>query len=188
MIDGDKRAGGLRGTKDTVDGRGIFGFGAEVDEAGGTEDVCVPGVGRDLPAGDQQELIEIRLQLTLGVVVRDGVVVGDGDEVQLLLHRVLDGDEDRAWDHLSGLAGAGAIAVRGVHVEVAAIPALAGGERCGGKAGGINFICSYKVNVSLLVQDVAFSEISDADEQLPRARPEAAARADRRALHPRCRC
>ncbi len=61
----------------------------------------MPGVGGNLPAGDQQDLIKVGLQLTLGIVVRDGVVVGDGDEVQLLLYRVLDGDENRAWHHLS---------------------------------------------------------------------------------------
>ena len=94
MIDGDYRAGGLRGAEDGIDGGSAFGFGAKVDEIGGSEDVRVSGIGCDLAAGDQQDLIEIRLQFALGVVVRDGVVVGDGDEVQLLLHRVLDGDED----------------------------------------------------------------------------------------------
>ena len=53
-------------------------------------------------------------------------MVGDGDEVQLVLHCLLDGDEDGTWHHLSRLAGAGAIAVCGVHVQIAAIPAITG--------------------------------------------------------------
>ena len=78
---------GLR-ERHLIDGRGAFGFGTEVDEAGRAEDVRMPGVRRDLPAWDQQYLIEVRLQLAFGVVVRDGVVVSDGDEVQLLLRRM----------------------------------------------------------------------------------------------------
>src|SRR5271155_6048587 len=54
---------------------------AEVDEVCRAEEVCVSPEGCDFPAGDEEKLIEVWLQLAERVVVRIGVVVGDGDEI-----------------------------------------------------------------------------------------------------------
>ena len=56
-----------------------------------------------------------------------------------------------------------------MHVQVAAIPALAGCDGRGIEAGGVYFIRPYKMNVRLVVGGVALAQIGDADEQLPGA-------------------
>ena len=98
---------------------------AEVDELGYAKDVEVAIEGGHLAPGDQQHAVEVRLQLAHRIVLRSGVVVGDGDEVQPARGRRLHGEKERARNHVPALARATAIAVRGMHVQIAAIPACA---------------------------------------------------------------
>ena len=106
-----------------------FAVEAEVDEIGAAEKIDVALKGGDFAAGNQQQLVEVRLQLAHGVVLRGGVVIGDGDEVEAAARGGVDGEEDRAGNHLAGLAGALAVAVRGVHVQIAAKPGGSGAQR-----------------------------------------------------------
>src|SRR5581483_3033968 len=71
---------------------------AEIDELGDAEDVRVSYEGRDLATGDQQQLIEVRLQFTHRVVMRGGVVVGDGDEIEPTLARGVEREKHRTRD------------------------------------------------------------------------------------------
>ena len=60
---------------------------------------------------------------TFGVVGGGCIVVADGNEVQTASGCSLHGEEEGARDRLSGLARAASIAVRSMHVQIAAIPA-----------------------------------------------------------------
>src|SRR5688500_16566187 len=55
--------------------------------------------------------------------MRESVVFGDRDEIEATIACGLRCQEQRTWDSLAAPTVARAVAVRGVHVEVAAIPA-----------------------------------------------------------------
>ena len=123
MIDGDDGAKAPGTAEHCVRVGNLRGSNAVVDEACCAEGIRVSVEGGQFAAGNEEQFIEVRLQFTLGVVVRGGVVVADGNEVKTALGCSLDGEEEGARDRLSGLAGAASIAVRRVHVQITAIPA-----------------------------------------------------------------
>src|SRR5271169_5564208 len=83
----------------------------------------MPLESSDLAAGNEKHLVEVGLQLAHCIVLRGCVVVGDHDEIQSPTGCGIDGEEDRAGGHFPGLTLALSVAVRGMHVKVAAIPA-----------------------------------------------------------------
>src|SRR5271154_2246848 len=82
-----------------------------------------------LATRNQQQMIKERLQLAHLIVLRVCVVVGDGDKVQTARSRCLHCEKEGAWHLTAALALAAAITVGSVHMEIAAIPACANGER-----------------------------------------------------------
>ena len=85
--------------------------------------------GCNFAAGDEEKLVEVGLQFAQSVVMRIGVVVGDGDEVEPARGCCFSSEEDGAGNFSAALAQATAVAVRGVHVQVAAIPGWAFAQR-----------------------------------------------------------
>ena len=83
-------------------------------------------VGGNLPPGQQENVVKVGLQFTFSVIVRLGVVVGDGDKVETARRRCFDGQKKWARNLLSHAALAGPIAVCRMHVQVAAIPGGSG--------------------------------------------------------------
>lgn len=81
MIYGSNAAFGLHIAQDSVEIETALGY-AIVDKSGYAEDVEVSPEGCHFATRDEQEPVEIRLQFSHLVVVRIGIVIGDGDEVQ----------------------------------------------------------------------------------------------------------
>jgi len=99
-------------------------------------------------------------------------VVGDGDEVEAVADGGLKRDEERTGDGFAGLAGAGAVAVRGVHVQIATIPAgliaEGGAESVVGEAfGASGFAFAGEEDVGGVGGGLAGAEVGYADEQMP---------------------
>src|SRR5690348_2355850 len=99
--------------------------------------------------------------------MRRGVVIGDCDEVQTASRRGFEREKHRTRDLLSRLALAMSIAMRGVHVQVAAVPSGTWAQRCTGEG-----ICCRAVE--RLEEDFCFvrscalwPDIRNADQQLP---------------------
>jgi hypothetical protein len=69
------------------------------------------------------------LQLAHLIVVGGGVVIGDGDEIQVSARSRFDGAIDGAVSLPSALGRAAAVGIAGVDVEIAAIPARRGIDR-----------------------------------------------------------
>ena len=107
-----------------------FAVEAEIDEIGAAEKVDMALEGCNFAAGNEQQLVEVWLQLAQVVVLGAGIVVGNGDEVESAARGGIDGEINGAGNHLACLAGALAIAVCGVHMQVAAKP-------CGAHAQGL---------------------------------------------------
>src|SRR5208337_5654890 len=68
----------------------------EVDEIRAAEEVDVALKGGDFAAGDQEHLVEVRLQLAHRVILRAGIVVGNGDEVETAARGGIHSKEERA--------------------------------------------------------------------------------------------
>src|SRR5208282_2742261 len=83
----------------------------EVDVIGAAEKVDVALKGRDFAAGNQEQLVEVRLQLAHRIVLRTGIVIGNGDEVESAAGGGIHGKKERAGNHFSGLSGALAVTV-----------------------------------------------------------------------------
>ena len=100
MIDGDDRSHIARVAEHRIHVRDVRSSDAIIDEAGGAEGVRMPVKGRQFPARNEQQLIEVRLKLALVIVLRGGVVITDGDKVQdtAASSGIFSGDEKRAWD------------------------------------------------------------------------------------------
>ena len=62
----------------------------------GAKYIGVSVVGRNLSAGQQENVVEVGLQFPFGVKVRQGVVVGNGNKVQAARHRCFDGQKQWA--------------------------------------------------------------------------------------------
>ena len=140
---------------------------APIDELGYAKDVEVPMEGRHLPSGNQQYAVEVGLQLALRLILGVGVVVGDGDEVQPARRRRLRGKKDRTGNHAAALAGATAVAVGGVHVQVAAIPARADYKRLRREAGIL--VARIEADLGPVMGDGLRPHIRHGDEQAPHA-------------------
>src|SRR5579862_5363901 len=117
------------GVLQVADGRQMAARQPELDEADGAQDARMTAEGGDLDAWDEQQAVEVRLQFAQRMVVRDGVVVGDGDEVDAVGRGGLDGLVDGPWRAGARLALDRAVRVAGVHMQVAAIPPGADLER-----------------------------------------------------------
>ena len=104
----------------------LGGANPEVDKTGGAKYIGVSLVGSNLSPWQQKNVVKVGLQFTFGVVVRLGVVVGDGDKVEPARHRGFDGQKKWARNLLSHPALAGPIAMCSMHVQVTAIPGGSG--------------------------------------------------------------
>src|SRR5580693_7805863 len=78
----------------------------EIDELRCSKDISMAFKRSDFTARYQQQLVEVWLQLSHVVVLRDGVVIGEGDEVKLPGCCRLHGLIERTWHLLSRLAEA----------------------------------------------------------------------------------
>ena len=139
--------------------------------------------GGDLAAGHQEQAIEVGLQLPLVVVLGDGVVVGDGDEVKFArgrgLHRLVQG----AGHFLAGLAQAGTITVRVVHVEVAAIPAGPIAQRRLAEGGDRRKVAPVREgDLRFVVRLDALRNVWNAEKEGPFARGDDAGKIGRRGV------
>lgn len=106
---------------------------AVVDIHGGAEDVCVTLLCGHLAAGDRQDIVVERLDFAHQAIERDIVVVGDGREIEMGGQSGIHGAVERAGHVATHAAGAEAIAMAGVEVEVAAIPLVGHFQRLGRK-------------------------------------------------------
>ncbi len=133
VVDRHDAAGGRRRIDEGGGGRQGLVAQTEVDEPRRAKDVGVAMKGGDLSPRDQQQRGKGGLQFAHGVEVGDGVVIGDGDEIQATVGGGLDGAIDRT--RRPGRAGGktGPVAVGGVHVQVAAVPGQARLQRPLGK-------------------------------------------------------
>ena len=138
---------------------------AIVDKLRYAKHVEVPVERRHLAPGNQQDAIEVGLKLALRVVLRIGVVVGDGNEIQAARRRRLHAEKDRARNHLAALAGATAVAVRRMHVQVAAIPARPSRKRMGRKARIL--VSRIEADFGAIVCDSLRANIWHRDKQTP---------------------
>ena len=87
-----------------------------------------------LASRNQQQVIKKWLQLAQLIILRLGVVVGDGDEIQTTRSRCLHREKEGARHPAAALALAVAIAMCSMHVQVATIPARANREWLRGEA------------------------------------------------------
>ena len=102
--------------------------------------------------------------------MRRVVVVCNRNEVQSARGRSLNGNECGTWHRLARLVGASPITVRGVHVEIAAIPTGSIAQWYAQNCRLIrNETCAGKEDVCLKVRDNGTSNIGDTDQQLPLA-------------------
>src|SRR6266851_1191246 len=81
---------------------------------------------RHLSSGNHQQAVEVRLQLPHRIILRGRVVVRDRNEVQPLAHRRIDYHKDRPRHLRPSKALARAVAVRGVHMQIAPEPSITG--------------------------------------------------------------
>ncbi len=93
-----------------------------VHELRHAEHIEVPMKGSHLASRNQQQVIEERLQLAQVVVLRVGIVVGNRNEIQAARRRCLHRQKQGTRHLAAALALAAAVAMRGVHMQIAAIP------------------------------------------------------------------
>src|ERR1700728_880515 len=167
MVDGDNGAEGTGGAKHRVD-VGDFGRAdAVIDVARRTEFVGMAVKGGELAAWNEEQLVEVRLQLAFVVILRGCVVVGDGDEVETALGCILQSEKEWTWNGLAGLAGTATVAVCGVHVEVAAIPAGLCVERFRNEGRIVE--CGVEPHLSAILRGDAGADVRHGDEKFPAA-------------------
>ena len=121
--------------------------------------------GSHLAARNQQQMIEEGLQLAQLFILRVRVVVGDGDEIQTARCRCLYCQKEGTRHIATALAPAASVAMRGVHMEIAAIPARSRGEGLGGES---RIFCSrVKAYIRLVVGNHLWAHVRNRDDQPP---------------------
>src|ERR1039457_6311854 len=141
---------------------------AEVEKFRYAKDVEMPVERRHLASWNQQDTIEVGLQLAHRIILRIGVVVGDGDEVQPARRCRLGGQKDRTRHHSATLTGAVAITVAGVHMQIATIPASASHQRTVRKAHVL--VARVEADLGPVMRDGFRPHIRYRDQQTPLAR------------------
>jgi hypothetical protein len=135
---------------------------AVVDVARRAEGVAVTGVGRHLDAADEEQIVEALLLRCLPPLLRDGVVVGELDEIE----------PARARQLLDlGERGRRVAALLVVDVEVALVPGRPGGEHARGERGARHRRQRGRIAKRHVDRVVARAggELGLADDQGPRA-------------------
>src|SRR5215469_133033 len=171
MVDGGNGACILRGDEQLVHAGDNFAVEAKVDEIRTAQKVDVPFKRRDFPARYQEKFVEVRLQFAHGIVLGRGIVVSDSNEIEAAARGLIDGEEDRARDHLAGLAGALAVAVPGMHVQIAAEPGWAWTQRLAQdfRLTG-NRTREGEIDMDDVVRCDAWADVRHADQGVPRSR------------------
>ena len=168
MIDRQEPPFGFHGVQHGVEGRRARGSELEGQGAGHAEDVGVTLEGRDLPPRQDQEGVEVSLQgPQLGI---DGcrVVFGQGNEIEAGGPGRLQRPEDGAGDPATGEAVAAAVAMAGMGVKIAPVPAgacpdgpvLEGGSRRGRA-------CRIEPDPGAPAGLHALADVGDAEDQSP---------------------
>lgn len=98
-------------------------------------------------------------------VLRIRIVIGDRDEIQTARSRRLHAEKDRARNHLATLAGATAIAVRRVHVQVTAIPTSLRHQRSHRKTGIL--VSCVEADFGAIMGDALCANIRHRDQKMP---------------------
>jgi hypothetical protein len=183
MIDGGNGAHARGAAQQGIHVGHGFSIETEIDKISAAEKVDVALESGELAAGNEQNLVEVGLQRAHGVVLRAGVVVGDGDEVKAVPRGGVDGEENRARNHCAGLARALPVAVGGVHVQIAAKPRGTGAQRLAQnfRLRG-NGAAPGKENVNRIVRFNTGADVGDADEHVPRAGRDGAGQTGRRGV------
>ena len=135
MVDRKDRPGLLHCLLHRGDIEGARRADAEIDPAIEADRIGMAAKGGDLGPGDQQDVVIIGLELAQPCEMRDGVVIGDRDEIEAGTRGGVDGAEERARHLPARLAGAAAVRMGIVHVEIAAEPAGPGPDRAVGNRG-----------------------------------------------------
>ena len=119
---------------------------------------------------NQQQLVKIGLQFAHCVILRCGVVIGDGDEIEAAPRCRFYREDERTGNELAGLAGAACIAVPGVHVKVAAVPCRAAAQWSEQDRGFIRHQPGAgKENLDRVMRDHLRTNVGNADQHLPHA-------------------
>jgi hypothetical protein len=128
----------------------------------------MPIEGRDLTAGHQQQMIEVGLQLAHVVILRDGVVIADRNEVEAARRGCFYRFVQRARSLLSRLAETRAVTVGVVHMQIAAIPCGSGAQ--GGLAEGrdARYVARmFKIDFGFILGMDTILNIRDPEDQAP---------------------
>ena len=97
-------------------------------------------------------------------------MIGDGDEIEAAARGGVDGEVDGAGNHLSGLAGTLAVAMRCVHVQVAAEPRRPGAQRLAHDGGLLGDRAgARKVHMNGVMRLDVGANVRHADQYVPRA-------------------
>ena len=168
MIDRNQSASGMDFLQQRVPRRNLGAADAKIEEVGRAKDIRVPLKGGQFAPRNQQDIIEIGLQFPHCIVLRHGVVICDGNEIEPSLRGRLDGEEHRAGYGLAVLTFAAAVAVRGMHVEVAAIPSrLLADHRVDIRGSLLRAARARKINFRRVGSGHVWPDVGNSHQQIP---------------------
>ncbi len=142
---------------------------AKVGRGDGAKEIRMSFKGRDLAPRNQQQVVVVGLQLANRIRVRDGVVIGDRDEIEPALACCPSREKQGAgYLLLLPAAGAGTVAVGGVHVQVAPIPTRPGADH----RSGWGRAAAIESDVGRVLRLGVAPDVGNSQHQVPRPRPD----------------